>query len=64
MTGLAQRVHLTYTEPSGWTCPPRCLPSVAAADQLRKAITALAGPDAAARRTWSIRPCDCPEVNR
>jgi len=59
----AGRVHLAYREPHPTrgtsTCPPRCLPDRAAAEQLRDAITVLAGPDARARRTWTITACTC-----
>lgn len=57
------RARLAYREPhftrGTWTSPPRCLPDRDAAGQLRDAITALAGPDAANRRTWTITECTC-----
>jgi hypothetical protein len=34
------------------------------AEAHRVAITALAGPDAAKRRTWELTVCDCPAVTR
>lgn len=54
-----QRVHLTYTEPSGWTSPPDCLPDRETAERLIKATNTLSGQNAASRRTWRITPCDC-----
>jgi hypothetical protein len=51
--------HLTYTEPEGWTSPPRCLPTIRDALIIAQAVTTFAGPDAAARRTWRITACDC-----
>lgn len=57
-------VHLTYTEPHAdhgtWTSPPRCLPDRATADVI--AAGRLSGPDARARRTWAVSPCDCPSA--
>ena len=58
-----RRAHLSYREPhpahGTWTSPPRCLPDRSAAEQLRDAISALAGPDARARYTWLITACKC-----
>lgn len=60
--------HVSYVEPhevhGTWTSPPRCRPSRADAVRVQAAVTALAGPDAAKRRTWRIEPCDCPGVTR
>ncbi|MDN5914600.1 MAG: hypothetical protein L0I76_05750 [Pseudonocardia sp.] len=57
------RAHLSYTEPhpdhGAWTSPPRCLPTQAAAEAIRDAVTVLAGPGARARRTWTVGPCTC-----
>jgi hypothetical protein len=57
------RAHLAYREPHAtrgmWTSPPRGLPDRATAEELQAAITALAGPDARARRTWMITTCTC-----
>jgi hypothetical protein len=57
------RAHPTYTEPhptrGTWTSPPRCQPDRATAEQLRDAITVLAGLDARRRRTWTIIACTC-----
>jgi hypothetical protein len=59
----ARRVNLAYREShtihGTWTSPPRRLPDRAAAEQLQDAITVLAGPDARARRTWTIGACTC-----
>lgn len=65
MSALPQRVHLTYTEPSGWTSPPLHLGSVVEAEQHIASMAQLAGRDAARRRTWSICTCDCevPDVS-
>jgi hypothetical protein len=63
LTLVPERVHLSYTEPHStrgtWTSPPSCLPDRATAEDVRDGITALAGPSAAARRTWTINPCTC-----
>jgi hypothetical protein len=65
MTG---RVHLSYVEPHStrgtWTSPPSCFESEEMAEAHRRAITFLAGPDAAKRRTWVLTVCDCEEVTR
>lgn len=62
LTRVLERAHLSYTEPHAlrgtWTSPLRCLPDRAAAD-VQDAVTALAGPDAAARRTWTINASTC-----
>ncbi|MFD5828118.1 hypothetical protein [Lentzea sp. NPDC060358] len=50
------RVHLTYTEPHGWTSPPDCVADRQAAEFLRDATNALT-PSAASRRTWTITDC-------
>jgi hypothetical protein len=63
LTLVPERVHLSYTEPHStrgtWTPVPRCLPHQATTEVIRDGITALAGPDAAARRTWTLAPCTC-----
>jgi hypothetical protein len=63
LTLVPDRVHLTYAEPHSmratWTSPPRCLPDRAAAEEHRDSTTVLAGPSAAARRSWSITSCTC-----
>ncbi|MGH3589018.1 MAG: hypothetical protein ACRDQ0_22140 [Pseudonocardia sp.] len=55
------RAHLAYTDPhpihGTWTCTPRCLPDRGTAEVVQDGITALAGPDARARRTWTISAC-------
>jgi hypothetical protein len=63
MKSMHTRVHLTYTEPDGWTSPtPLHFDSVAEAEQHIADLPSLIGPDAAKRRTWSISPCDCDDV--
>ncbi|MFE3176894.1 hypothetical protein ACFXPA_32930 [Amycolatopsis sp. NPDC059090] len=52
-------VHLTYSEPHGWTSPPQCVESREAAERLRDATNFLSGQSAAQRRTWNITPCTC-----
>jgi hypothetical protein len=63
LTLVSERCHLVFTEPhsihGSWTSPPRCLPDRAAAEEHRDSTTVLAGPSAAARRTWTIGPCSC-----
>jgi hypothetical protein len=58
----APRWHVTYTEPHSihgmWTSPPSCHATEADAQAYIGALTALAGPDAARRRTWTTTPCD------
>lgn len=61
MTGpvpVEGRAHSAYREPGGWTEPAHCHPDRAAAVARARGVTALAGPDAAARREWLITPCD------
>ncbi|SFO35134.1 hypothetical protein SAMN05216207_104646 [Pseudonocardia ammonioxydans] len=53
--------HLvTYTQPhpdhGTWTSPPLRFPTRTDADDYVAAVTLLAGPGAASRRTWSVRP--------
>lgn len=64
LTPAPDAVHLSYIEPhpdhGTWSSPPRCLPSAADAERHVEATSALAGPDARGRRTWTVSPCDCP----
>lgn len=70
ITPAPTRFHACYSEPHAllgiWTSPPTCLPSDAAARAFVDSTTRLAGPDAAARRSWAISPCDgtCPNGGR
>lgn len=61
LTLVPARWHTRYTEPHAtrgtWTCPPLCHASRVDAEARVAGLTRLAGPDAAARRTWTVR-CD------
>lgn len=61
VTELHPRYHASWSEPhellGTWTSPPTCLPSAPEAREFVESTTRLAGPAAAARREWTIRPC-------
>lgn len=58
----ASRFHTRYSEPHSihgtWTSPPLCHPDPVTARGYVAGLTRLAGPDAAARRSWTVSPCD------
>ena len=56
-TAPDDRPHdVAFTE-RGWTSPPITLPDRGAAQDYVAAVTRLAGPAAAERRTWAVTPC-------
>jgi hypothetical protein len=61
LPGAERPYHVQWTETRAgvfWTSPPQCVPSAEDARGIVRATTRLAGPAAAAGRTWTLRRCD------